>query len=180
MADKFKTVEEELFPASFRGIPFLFTDTSRSGGRKTVTHEYPNRNRRYIEDMGKSVPVYSITAIISPTPPLAYKNAPLAAVASKDGQGNFTISTISAIQQETYMKKRNAFINALETAGSGILVHPFYGSLKVCVLKYTVNESTRTLGVATFAIEFAETDTFPPLPTADYKAVDTSNLKTTL
>jgi hypothetical protein len=38
--------------ASFRGIPFLYSDVSEKGGRKSAVFEYPNKNTRYVEDLG--------------------------------------------------------------------------------------------------------------------------------
>jgi prophage DNA circulation protein len=45
-------------------VPFLLRSSSRAGGRKTATHEYPNTDRRYVEDLGKTVPTFSIQATI--------------------------------------------------------------------------------------------------------------------
>lgn len=43
---------DDLYPASFRGAPFLVESASTRGGRKTVVHEFPNSDRRFIEDLG--------------------------------------------------------------------------------------------------------------------------------
>jgi len=42
----------DLLPGSFRGISFLIEESNVRGGRKTVTHEFPNSDRRYVEDLG--------------------------------------------------------------------------------------------------------------------------------
>ena len=39
---------------------FLLKDGDTSGGRKTVTHEYPNSDKRYVEDMGASKETYNL------------------------------------------------------------------------------------------------------------------------
>lgn len=36
----------------FRGASFFYQEQSGVGGRKTVTHEYPNKKERYVEDLG--------------------------------------------------------------------------------------------------------------------------------
>ena len=36
----------------FRGALFFYQESSGSGGRKTQTHEYPNKTERYVEDLG--------------------------------------------------------------------------------------------------------------------------------
>lgn len=46
------SILDKLYPGSFRGIPFLIKSSSIKGGRKTVTHEFPNSDRRYVEDLG--------------------------------------------------------------------------------------------------------------------------------
>lgn len=59
------TILNELVAASFKGATFLIDGTSTSGGRKTVTHEYPNSDRRFVEDLGELREVYTVTGIIS-------------------------------------------------------------------------------------------------------------------
>lgn len=57
-------ISNQLLTASFRGIDFLVPDESKNGGKKTVSHEYPNSDRRYVEELGKSPASFNITAII--------------------------------------------------------------------------------------------------------------------
>ena len=38
--------------ASFRGVPFGVTADESEGGRRTVTHEFPQRETPYVEDLG--------------------------------------------------------------------------------------------------------------------------------
>jgi len=56
---------DQLQAGSFRGITFLVESTTTNAGRKTVSHEYPNSNIRYVEDLGESQEIYQITGIIS-------------------------------------------------------------------------------------------------------------------
>jgi len=49
--------------ASFKGVEFAYQDTSVDGGRKTISHEYPNRKERYVEDLGGIEKKFSITAL---------------------------------------------------------------------------------------------------------------------
>jgi prophage DNA circulation protein len=58
---------DKLFPASFDGIPFLTRSADTTSGRKTVTHEYPNADRRFVEDLGKTQKVFTIEGIITGT-----------------------------------------------------------------------------------------------------------------
>ncbi|MEE8341959.1 MAG: DNA circularization N-terminal domain-containing protein [Candidatus Neomarinimicrobiota bacterium] len=56
---------EQLKPASFRGVKFLVDSSSIAGGRKTVTHEFVNSDRRFVEDLGKLNKTISFVAIVT-------------------------------------------------------------------------------------------------------------------
>lgn len=55
---------EKLQEASFKGFSFLVPDETRTGGKKVVSHEYPNTDYRFTEELGKVPPKFTITAII--------------------------------------------------------------------------------------------------------------------
>lgn len=55
---------EKLHTASFRGVSFLVSTESVTRGKKTVIHEYPNSDFRYVEELGKQPSTFSITAIV--------------------------------------------------------------------------------------------------------------------
>jgi hypothetical protein len=42
----------QLYPGSYNGVSFLIEDSNICGGRKTVVHEFPNQDNRYVEDLG--------------------------------------------------------------------------------------------------------------------------------
>jgi prophage DNA circulation protein len=58
-------IEEQLYPASFRGIPFIVESASTTGGAKIVTHEYPNSDIRYDENLGKLQKVFSVKGVVA-------------------------------------------------------------------------------------------------------------------
>lgn len=58
------SVSNILFPATFRGISFIYTSGDVTGGRKTVIHEYPNKDTRFVEDMGLNQRTFSIQGLI--------------------------------------------------------------------------------------------------------------------
>lgn len=58
------SVFRELLPASYRGVRFLVPSESKEGGKKTVSHEYPGSNRRFVEELGTIPGKHSIVAII--------------------------------------------------------------------------------------------------------------------
>ncbi len=50
--------------ASFKNVEFHYQNSSIDGGRKTVTHEFPDTNTRHVEDLGKLEKVFFINALI--------------------------------------------------------------------------------------------------------------------
>lgn len=132
-----------LLPASFRGVSFYCVDSSMDSGRKQVTHEFPNSDKRYVEDLGRFQNVFKIQALVS---------------------GNVV----------TYLQNRNALIAALEQAGTGLLVHPFYGSVEVVPKQFTVQENIGRLGEATFSLTFekAQSALTPQGDTTNFQRVN--------
>ncbi len=55
---------DRLQDASFRGVPFKVEEESAGTGRRVETHEYPNRDKPYTEDLGKITFRPSITAYV--------------------------------------------------------------------------------------------------------------------
>jgi len=63
---------------------------------------------------------------------------------------------------QDYMAQRDRLIEALETYGTGTLVHPFYGEMQVAVLgDYSVAESTEQGGMARITQNFVESGEKP-------------------
>jgi len=116
---------DELRPASFRGIPFLVRNRSSSRGGKSVTHEYPNDDRRYVEPLGILKPTFNLTGIIS---------------------------------GDDYINHRDLLLEALDDASLGILVHPWYGNLRVAPKPYNVEENDTTLGECIINMVFEVAD----------------------
>lgn len=96
-------------------------------GRKTVVHEYPNSDNRYVEDLGKNAGEYVLDIEIQETTASAYK------------------------------RSRNALMKALETQGIGVLTHPTLGKKKVVPQPASMSENFITEnGVVAFRITFLE------------------------
>ena len=53
-----------LQPASFRGVPFYVESANYSGGRRSILHEYPQRDKPSSEDHGRSRRKFPINAFI--------------------------------------------------------------------------------------------------------------------
>lgn len=49
---------------SYKGVDFHFQESSITGGRKTISHEYPDSNERYVEDLGLLQKSFSISAFV--------------------------------------------------------------------------------------------------------------------
>jgi len=114
---------ERLQKATFRGVPFGVVSSDGEGGRRLVVHEYPMRDKPFVEDMGRKRRAFTIQAH----------------VVGKD-----------------YMDRRDALEKALDASGPGILVHPWRGSMSVCVGDWKVQEDAGKLGAAVYSISFVE------------------------
>ncbi|HEX4860046.1 MAG TPA: DNA circularization N-terminal domain-containing protein [Rhizomicrobium sp.] len=55
---------DSLLPASFRGVPFFYEDTKRTGGRRLVEHEFPQRDDPFVEDLGRKKKEHHITGYV--------------------------------------------------------------------------------------------------------------------
>lgn len=58
------SILNDLQAASFKGAPFLINSGTTSGGRKTVVHEYPNADRRFVEDLGELNETFTIEGTV--------------------------------------------------------------------------------------------------------------------
>lgn len=55
---------DELRPASFRGVSFYVEGGTLTFGRRLAIHEYPQREKPYVEDLGKKARVYRLEAFV--------------------------------------------------------------------------------------------------------------------
>lgn len=56
--------KDKLRDASFRGVSFFVEDAGYEGGRRLVPHEFPFRDKPYIEDMGRKARSFPIEAYV--------------------------------------------------------------------------------------------------------------------
>lgn len=84
-------------------------------------------------------------------------------------------SVIGFIEGDDYMTQRDKLIKALETEGSGTLVHPYWGTQIVSVLEVRISESSDEGRVARFSIVFIEAG----VSSAPDESVDTSKIVST-
>ena len=64
MGEATMTWKDRLQNASFRGVPFKVESEGAPVGRRVETHEYPNRDKPYTEDLGKVTFRPDITAYV--------------------------------------------------------------------------------------------------------------------
>lgn len=81
-----------LRPASFRGARFYVQGDQAKYGRRLVVHEFPNRDRPFVEDMGEKAIHYSIDAYVAGDASLAQKSALIAACRQR-GPGSLSLPT---------------------------------------------------------------------------------------
>ena len=92
---------DQLKDASFRGVPFFVDASSWSAGRNTVIHEFVQRDKPFVEDLGRKTRQFKIDAWVCAHPSNDFNPWP----------------------------QRDSLIAAFETAGIGTFVHPYYGEL---------------------------------------------------
>lgn len=56
--------KSRLQPASFRGVPFSIESDEGTFGRRVQTHEYPNRDKPYTEDLGRATRRFTVSAYL--------------------------------------------------------------------------------------------------------------------
>lgn len=61
MAEK---LSKALRPASFRGVPFQVDSTDMGAGRRTQLHEYPQRDKPWVEDLGRAAREVAFEAFV--------------------------------------------------------------------------------------------------------------------
>lgn len=123
------TWRSNLRPASWRGVSFEVNADDSEFGRNAVVHEFVQRDKPYVEDLGRKTRRFKLDAWIC------------AGV-----QNNFNP-----------WPQRDALIAAVEEGGIGTLVHPFFGSLRGHVLNISVKQSSSERGgFIAMALDFVE------------------------
>lgn len=120
---------DNLVPASFRGALFHVETSSRSSGRRVVTHQYPKRNLPYTEDMGREAIKYQFTGYLI--------------LRDKGFPGNI-------------LTQCAALIAACEADEGGLLIHPTLGDLFVLCTAYSYSDKRTAGGYIEFDMSFVE------------------------
>lgn len=72
------------------------------------------------------------------------------------GRATREIALTGFVIGDNYIAERDALLAAVEDAGPGTLIHPWYGSLQVVVKECRVSHSNREGGMARFNLTFVE------------------------
>ncbi len=119
------TDETRIIQGSFKGVPISIDGGTVTGGRKHAIKQFPNRDTQNVEDLGLQPRKYNLQIIIS-----------------------------DKVDQD-YFAYRDRLIAALETKGSGELIHPLYGRVsEVVAVSYSLNERLDAFGDTTIAVQF--------------------------
>lgn len=80
MSKNKKPYADDLQPASFRGVPFQVESTDMGAGRRTQVHEYPQRDKPYVEDLGRATRDMGFNAFVIGEDYIAQANKLLSAL----------------------------------------------------------------------------------------------------
>lgn len=141
------TFAEKLFPASYRGVRFFVEDAEIGAGRRKQVNEYPQRDKPYIEDLGRATREYRVTGYIF-------------------GEN------LGTAKEQDYVACTNKMLAALEMPGAGMLMHPWHGNLDVEVKELGRIRYDRGLGRAIIEMVFTEAGDvqFPTVQTSTQSA----------
>ncbi|MGE3918314.1 MAG: DNA circularization protein [Hyphomicrobiaceae bacterium] len=87
--------------ASFRGVPFFVEHDDIKYGRRLKVHEFPNRDRPFVEDLGEKVIHISVTAYVASSNVLAEKSA-LVSACRRRGAGALVLPTEGSISVKSH------------------------------------------------------------------------------
>lgn len=123
------TWRDNLRPASWRGVAFEVNSDEAEFGRNVVVHEFVQRDKPFVEDLGRKTRRLRFEAWICANTSNSFDPWP----------------------------QRDALIAAIEQGGVGTLVHPYYGSLQGHIPAVQVKQaSTESGGFIALNMEFIE------------------------
>lgn len=81
----------------FRDAQFFYQESNGSGGRKTATHEYPNKKERYVEDLGGLEKKFTISAFTDDNVSYADRDSLISAL-DESGVGTLVHPSLGDLQ----------------------------------------------------------------------------------
>ena len=119
--------------ASYEGIQFEIESASLTFGRRTVTHQFPQRDLPYVEDLGRVTRQFSISG--------------------------FIIGDDFIERSRRLIEKIEAQVGTDRRANHGKLVHPWLGTLDVTPIDSPNITYDRAKRICSFTLSFLETGT---------------------
>lgn len=89
--------KDRLRDPSFRGVPFLVDAAEFDGGRRTVLHEYPQRDKPYSEDMGRKARSFAVDGYVIGDDYMEQRDELITAL-EQDGPGELIHPYLGAFQ----------------------------------------------------------------------------------
>ena len=132
----------------YRGVPFNFIETNKTGGRKSIFHIYPNSDIVNSEDLGLAPVTISIKIFIHGS---AMEEKDIINASYTGERANSLLSTIG----QRYESRRDTMIKALETPGVALMTHPTYGLMYVQIDGlYSTTERISEMGSTEIDVAF--------------------------
>lgn len=108
-------LKDNLFPASFRGVPFDVRTSDLQVGRRTQAFEYPQRDKPFVEDLGRSARLVEVEAVIVGSDYIQRMNALIAAMEQR-GAGTL----VHPFLGEMVVTPQDATRVSFDTGGLGV------------------------------------------------------------
>ena len=108
-------LQDDLRPASFRGVPIDVQGGDIEAGRRTQLHEYPQRDKPFVEDLGRAARALAVTAVLVGADYVARANRLLAAIEEK-GPGTLVHPWLGSLRVSHAGQARVSFDAALGQA----------------------------------------------------------------
>jgi prophage DNA circulation protein len=156
MADK---LSKNLRPASFRGVPFQVDSTDVGAGRRTQVHEYPQRDKPWVEDLGRSAREMAFEAFVVGADYVDQANRLLSAIEESGAGalihpwfGTLTVS-LKDLARVTFNRELGFARFSLSFVESGELTFPAVGAATASQSRLAAAK-IETAAVADFAKKF--------------------------
>lgn len=119
----------KLLKAKINGLEIFVESSELQTGRRIVTHEFPQRDKPFVEDLGRKTRKFNIEAWYAESP-----------------RNNFN-----------HWTRRDAVIDEIEKDGEVKFQHPYFGELRGYVEDFNVSESAQNEGgYVKFSFTFIE------------------------
>lgn len=155
-----RKLSEDLRPASFRGVAFQVDVAALSAGRRVQVHEYPQRDKPWVEDLGRAARELSFTGFVTGEDYVAQANALLAALEESGpatlihpwfGEAKVSVKDLARVSFDAALG-RAAFELAFVEAGD--LTFPQPGSSTGAATRIAVS-NLEASSIASFADKFS-------------------------